>query len=132
MLQHINVGHKKLSDYSSLAGRRLMDQIQRLAEPLAGKRVLHLSAAADDAATGTAEHHLRPDAPGDEVRDALVRGLVGRGNENQQEIRHRARQAAFDAIERVIDGGVDRQVHRYGRCPLHERCRDAPVRTRRL
>ena len=46
MLQHINVGHKKLADYSSLAGRRLMDQIQRLAEPLQGKRVLHLSATA--------------------------------------------------------------------------------------
>ena len=46
MLEPINVGHKKLADYSSIAGRGLMDQIQRLAEPLRGKRVLHLSATA--------------------------------------------------------------------------------------
>lgn len=46
MLQHINVGHKKLGDYASLVGRRLMDQIHRLAGPLQGKRVLHLSATA--------------------------------------------------------------------------------------
>ena len=46
MLQQINVGHKKLGDYASLVGRRLMDQIHRLAEPLEGTRVLHLSATA--------------------------------------------------------------------------------------
>jgi trehalose synthase len=46
VLQQINVGHKKLGDYASLVGRRLMDQIHRLAEPLAGARVLHLSATA--------------------------------------------------------------------------------------
>jgi trehalose synthase len=46
MLEPINVGHKKLDDYASLVGRRLMDQIRRLAEPLEGKRVLHLSATA--------------------------------------------------------------------------------------
>jgi trehalose synthase len=46
MLEPINVGHKKLSDYASLVGRRLMDQIHALAAPLEGKRVLHLSATA--------------------------------------------------------------------------------------
>jgi trehalose synthase len=46
MLEAINVGHKKLGDYGSLVGRRLMDQIHELAAPLEGKRVLHLSATA--------------------------------------------------------------------------------------
>lgn len=46
MLQYVNVGHKALADYASIAGRGLMDQIRSLAEPLAGKRVLHLSATA--------------------------------------------------------------------------------------
>src|SRR2546425_6295143 len=46
MLQLVNVGHKSLGDYASLATRGLMDEIRRLAEPLAGKRVLHLSATA--------------------------------------------------------------------------------------
>ena len=46
MLQLVNVGHKSLGDYATLATRGLMDEIRRLAEPLAGKRVAHLSATA--------------------------------------------------------------------------------------
>jgi trehalose synthase len=45
-LQHVNVGTKRLADYATIASRGLMDQIRALAEPLAGKRVLHLSATA--------------------------------------------------------------------------------------
>lgn len=45
-LQQVNVGHKALADYATIATRGLMDQIRGLAEPLAGKRVLHLSATA--------------------------------------------------------------------------------------
>jgi trehalose synthase len=45
-LQRVNVGSKTLADYVSLAGRTLTDQVRALAEPLAGKRVLHLSATA--------------------------------------------------------------------------------------
>ena len=45
-LQQVNVGHKALGDYATIASRGLMDQIRSLAEPLAGKRVLHLSATA--------------------------------------------------------------------------------------
>ena len=45
-LQQVNVGSKLLADYVTIASRGLMDQIRRLAEPLAGKRVLHLSATA--------------------------------------------------------------------------------------
>ena len=45
-LQLVNVGTKVLADYASIATRGLMDQIRELAEPLQGKRVLHLSATA--------------------------------------------------------------------------------------
>src|ERR671934_244469 len=46
MLQLVNVGHKSLSDYATIATRGLMDEIRRLAAPLEGKRVVHLSATA--------------------------------------------------------------------------------------
>jgi len=46
MLQRVDVGHKSLADYASLASRGVMDEIRRLAEPLAGKRVVHVSATA--------------------------------------------------------------------------------------
>src|SRR6266487_3887616 len=46
MLQLVNVGQKSLSDYATIATRGLMDEIRRLAEPLAGRRVVHLSATA--------------------------------------------------------------------------------------
>jgi len=45
-LQQVNVGNKALADYATIASRGLMEQIKALAEPLAGKRVLHLSATA--------------------------------------------------------------------------------------
>ena len=37
MLQLVNVGHKSLRDYASIATRGLMDEIRGLAEPLAGQ-----------------------------------------------------------------------------------------------
>jgi trehalose synthase len=46
MLPLVNVGHKSLGDYATIATRGLMDEIRRLAEPLHGKRVVHLSATA--------------------------------------------------------------------------------------
>ena len=46
MLQLVNVGHKSLGDYATLVSRGLMDEIRRLAEPLQGKRVVHVSATA--------------------------------------------------------------------------------------
>jgi trehalose synthase len=46
MLPVVNVGHKALADYATIATRGLMDEIRRLAEPLQGKRVVHLSATA--------------------------------------------------------------------------------------
>jgi trehalose synthase len=46
MLPLVNVGTKSLTDYATIATRGLMDEIRRLAEPLAGKRVVHVSATA--------------------------------------------------------------------------------------
>jgi trehalose synthase len=46
VLQLVNAGHKSLRDYATIATRGLMDEIRRLAEPLQGKRVVHLSATA--------------------------------------------------------------------------------------
>src|SRR5947207_9064717 len=44
MLQLVNVGQKSLADYATIAARGLMEEIRRLAEPIAGRRVLHISA----------------------------------------------------------------------------------------
>src|SRR5205085_4313975 len=44
--QLVNVGTKPLADYATIVSRGLMDEIRRLAAPLAGARVLHLSATA--------------------------------------------------------------------------------------
>ncbi|MGZ5320050.1 MAG: glycosyltransferase [Solirubrobacterales bacterium] len=46
MLQDVAVGNKALADYTHLAGRGVVDEIRQLAEPLKGKRVLHVSATA--------------------------------------------------------------------------------------
>src|SRR5688500_7081297 len=46
MLPPVNVGHKSLADYATILGRGLLADISRLAAPLEGKRVLHLSATA--------------------------------------------------------------------------------------
>jgi trehalose synthase len=45
-LQTVNVGSKLLGDYVTIATRGLMNQSRALSQPLAGKRVLHLSATA--------------------------------------------------------------------------------------
>ena len=46
MLQPVAVAQKHLSDYASIAGRVLVQEIRERAERLAGKRILHLSATA--------------------------------------------------------------------------------------
>jgi trehalose synthase len=46
VLQLVNVGRKSLADYATIAQRGLMEEILRLAKPLEGKRVVHLSATA--------------------------------------------------------------------------------------
>jgi trehalose synthase len=46
MLQPVAVAHKSLSDYQSIVGRELVDEVRERAERLKGKRILHLSATA--------------------------------------------------------------------------------------
>jgi trehalose synthase len=46
MLQDVPLGSRSLADYTHLMGRGLVEEIRRRAEPLAGKRVLHVSATA--------------------------------------------------------------------------------------
>jgi trehalose synthase len=46
MLQHVSVAHKHLSDYASIVGRSLIDEIQERAGNLKDKRILHVSATA--------------------------------------------------------------------------------------
>jgi trehalose synthase len=46
VLQPVALASKSLSDYTHLVGRPLVEEIRELAEPLTGKRVVHLSATA--------------------------------------------------------------------------------------
>jgi trehalose synthase len=46
LLQEVALGHKTLTDYTHIVGKELTEQIRQLAEPLQGKRVLHVSATA--------------------------------------------------------------------------------------
>src|ERR687887_1550661 len=76
MLQLVNVGHKSLADYATIATRGLMEEILRLAEPLAGKRVAHVSATAFGGGVAEINYTLVPlmqDA-GLEVEWRIIRG----------------------------------------------------------
>src|SRR4029077_4913424 len=76
MLQLVNVGHKSLADYATIASRGLMDEIRRLAEPLKGKRVARLSATAFGGGVAEIQYTLVPlmaDA-GLEVEWRIIRG----------------------------------------------------------
>jgi trehalose synthase len=76
VLQLVNVGHKSLADYATIATRGLMAEIRRLAEPLAGKRVVHLSATAFGGGVAEINYTLIPlmqDA-GLEVEWRIIRG----------------------------------------------------------
>jgi trehalose synthase len=46
VLQPVSVGQKNLADYTHIVGWPLIDEIRKLAEPLKGRRILHLSATA--------------------------------------------------------------------------------------
>jgi trehalose synthase len=46
VLQPVALAGKSLADYTHLVGRQLVDEIRELAEPLQGRRVVHLSATA--------------------------------------------------------------------------------------
>jgi trehalose synthase len=60
VLQLVNVGHKSLADYATIAARGLMDEIRELAGPLAGARVLELSATAFGGGVAEIQYTLVP------------------------------------------------------------------------
>src|SRR6201987_3633044 len=76
MLQLVNVGHKAIADYATIATRGLMDEIRRLAEPLRGKRVVHLSATAFGGGVAEINYTLVPLMAdvGLEVEWRIIRG----------------------------------------------------------
>ena len=59
-MQRINVGHKSLADYRSLIGATMADEIKTLAEPLRGRRMLHLSATAFGGGVAEIQYTLLP------------------------------------------------------------------------
>jgi trehalose synthase len=76
VLPLVNVGHKSLGDYATLVSRGLMDEIRRLAEPLQGKRVVHVSATAFGGGVAEINYTLVPlmaDA-GLDVEWRIIRG----------------------------------------------------------
>src|SRR4249919_1684403 len=76
MLQLVNVGHKSLADYGSIVSRGLVSEIQALAEPLQGKRVVHLSATAFGGGVAEINYTLVPLMAdvGLEVEWRIIRG----------------------------------------------------------
>jgi trehalose synthase len=60
MLQPISVPHKHLSDYASIVGRSLADEIRERAARLEGKRILHVSATAFGGGVSEILHTLVP------------------------------------------------------------------------
>jgi trehalose synthase len=76
VLQLVNVGHKSLRDYATIATRGLMDEIRRLAEPLEGKRVVHLSATAFGGGVAEINYTLIPlmQDSGLDVEWRIIRG----------------------------------------------------------
>src|SRR3954454_10898025 len=76
MLQLVNVGHKSLADYQTIASRGLMDEIRRLAATLKGKRIVHLYATAFGGGVAEIQYTLVPlmaDA-GLDVEWRIIRG----------------------------------------------------------
>jgi trehalose synthase len=59
-VQRVNVGHKTLADYASIVGRSLADEIRELAEPMRGRRMLHLSATAFGGGVAEIQYTLIP------------------------------------------------------------------------
>jgi trehalose synthase len=76
-MQRVNVGHKSLADYVSLAGRTLAGEIRTLAEPIRGRRVLHLSATAFGGGVAEINYALVP-LMNDIGLDAEWRVIAGR------------------------------------------------------
>jgi trehalose synthase len=60
VLQPVATAHKSLADYTHIVGWSLVDEIRTLAEPLKGRRILHLSATAYGGGVAEILHTLVP------------------------------------------------------------------------
>src|SRR3954462_7345025 len=78
MPQLVNVGQKSLADYATIATRGLMEEIRRLAEPLRGKRLVHVSATAFGGGVAEINYALVP-LMRDAGLDAEGGGIAGAG-----------------------------------------------------
>jgi trehalose synthase len=76
LLQLVNVGRKSLADYGTIVSRGLINEIRRLAEPLQGKRVVHVSATAFGGGVAEINYTLVPLMAdvGLEVEWRIIRG----------------------------------------------------------
>ena len=143
-LQYVNVGTKLLGDYATIASRGLMGQITALAEPLAGKRVLHLSATAFGGGVAEILYTLVPlmrDAGLDaewrviqgqdeffDVTKAIhnaLQGNPGELSEEQQETFRRYNRMNAEALEDSFDYVI---VHDPQPAAMIEDARDAAAR----
>ena len=59
-MQNVVLSHKSLADYAPIAGESVIEEIERLAGPLAGARVLHVSSTAYGGGVAEMLHTLIP------------------------------------------------------------------------
>src|SRR5438105_11860246 len=105
MLQLVNVGHKSLRDYATIATRGLMEEMRRLAGPLEGKRVVHLSATAFGGGVAEINYTLIP-----LMQDAGldVEWRIIRGQEEFYNVTKKMHNALQGAPETITD--ADREI----------------------
>jgi trehalose synthase len=60
VLTPVAVAHKSLADYTHIVGRDLIDEIRELAEPLKGRRIVHLNATSYGGGVAEILHTLIP------------------------------------------------------------------------
>jgi trehalose synthase len=108
VLPLVNVGHKSLGDYATIATRGLMDEIRELAQPLVGRRVLHLSATSFGGGVAEINYTLVPlmvDA-GLEVEWRIIRG---------QEEFYNVTKTIHNALQGDLRGLTDEQLEIFRR-----------------
>jgi trehalose synthase len=99
MLQEVPLGSKALADYTHLVGRDLVDSIRELAEPLQGKKVLHVSATAFGGGVSEILYTLVP-LMRDIGLDAHWQVILGREEFfNVTKLMHNSLQGAPEAID---------------------------------
>jgi trehalose synthase len=118
-MREVNVGHKSLADYQSILPKGLLDEIRELAEPLRGKRVLHVNATAfgggvaeilytlvplmQDVGLETEWRVLSAPAPFFSVTKSFHNGLQGHDIEISDEVRE-----AYESVNRANAAALSR------------------------